>query len=297
MPFTNDGPRYADLLDTLRQNHSSWASAQTLAECQAAAGGISGVDADTLSALVGELSSQYMGAEHAMLEQLRLSALAWPAVDYGLTGPEWQGYFVTETADGQQFYATDRCALTQEWTGMEISAESLALTYDEQTGLLYDEENWYLPDGKTKLTLDAADPATSTDADGNVYVRGVLQDGMGTVANLRDAHFDTGTRRWRRWSDDGAQFEYYNNQDGTWERRPPGNQAGITAGEPDAVEAATFTTAEEAREGAALVTGLIQRILDQVVTALPGEVAEALSPQDLEYLAVAAVKTAVAGQT
>jgi hypothetical protein len=62
------------------------------------------------------------------------------------------------------------------------------------------------------------------------------------------------------------------------------------------VEAATFATTVEAQEGAALVTGLVQETLNQTVTALPDEVVAALSPQELENLAVEANK-AVAGQS
>ena len=62
------------------------------------------------------------------------------------------------------------------------------------------------------------------------------------------------------------------------------------------VEAAIFTTAEEAQEGAARVTGLVQESLNRAMTALPSEVLAALGAQELEDLAVEAVK-AVAGQT
>jgi hypothetical protein len=295
MPFTNDGASYADLLDTLRGNQSSWVGVQSLAACEEAVEGITGIDTETYSALMEELSTQYGGSEQLMLEQLRLSALAWPAADYGLNGPEWRGYFVTETADGQQLYATDRCALTQAWTELEISAESLALTYDEETGLLYDAESWYLPNGKTKVTLDGADPANSRDADGNLYVRGELHDSPAMAANLREQHFDPETQRWRRWSDDGEQFEYYNNEDGVWEPQHAHGQVGMAAEGPDAVEAAVFATVEDAQEGAALVTGMVRRILDQARTALPSEVTAALTLQELENLAVAAAE-AVAGQ-
>jgi hypothetical protein len=56
----------------------------------------------------------------------------------------------------------------------------------------------------------------------------------------------------------------------------------------ETVEAATFATTEEAEEGAALVTGLVQGILDDALAALPEDVIVALSPQDLENLAVEA---------
>lgn len=61
-------------------------------------------------------------------------------------------------------------------------------------------------------------------------------------------------------------------------------------------EAATFATTEEAEEGAALVTGLVQTILDRAVPALPEEVVAALSATELKNLAVEANK-AVAAQS
>jgi hypothetical protein len=60
--------------------------------------------------------------------------------------------------------------------------------------------------------------------------------------------------------------------------------------------AATFATAEEAQEGAALVIDLVQETLNKAVTALPDEVAAVLTPQELENLAIEANK-AVAGQS
>jgi hypothetical protein len=318
MPFTDNGALYESVFDALRDNRDSWEGALTVAACDEAVSNISGIDLETYRALVAELRGQHVGNEEQVLHQLRLSALAWPAADYGLTGQEWQGYFVTETAGGQQLYATDRYATATEWAELEVAAESLAMTYDEQTGLLYDDQGYYLPDGKTPVTLDGTDPASSRDAAGNLYHRGVLRDGAATVANLRESHFDTQTQRWRRWSDDGAQFEYYHNEDGAWERlngtdlwhryhseehgwqpynsgtgqwndprlNQVGAEPGVAAGQ--RVEPAVFTTAEEAKAGAALVTGLVQESLNRAMTALPSEVLDALSAQELEDLAVEA---------
>jgi hypothetical protein len=47
-----------------------------------------------------------------------------------------------------------------------------ALTYDEQTGLYYDAENWYLPDQTTIVTPDPDSPDRFRDANGTVYVHG-----------------------------------------------------------------------------------------------------------------------------
>lgn len=72
----------------------------------------------------------------------------------------------------------------------------------------------------------------------------------------------------------------------------------VATGSPDAseVEATIFGTTEEAQDGAGLVTDLVQETLDRAVSALPGEVLEALSPQDLENLAVEANKAVAAGE-
>jgi hypothetical protein len=62
----------------------------------------------------------------------------------------------------------------------------------------------------------------------------------------------------------------------------------------ETVEAATFATAEEAQQGAALVTDLVQVTLKQAVTALPNEVLATISPQDLGNMAVEANKAVAA---
>jgi hypothetical protein len=217
MAFTNDGASYEELLDKLRDARSSWDREETFAGCQEAIGGISGIDAAMFDELVEELRSYHSSDEDGMLRQLRLSALAWPAIDYGLKGAEWQDYFISELADGREVYATDRFADAGEWANLEVATQALALTYDPDTGLMYDEENWYLPDGKTRVTQDQNDPARSWDDEGNIYLRGVLQEGAATVADLRQTHFDQETQRWRRWSDDAGEFEYYQNEDGVWE--------------------------------------------------------------------------------
>lgn len=218
MPFTNDSALFQDLLDRLRDNRDSWVSARTFADCQEAVSGISGVEAETLGALVEQLRDFFVGNEELMLQQLRLTALAWTASDFGLTGAQWQGYFIAELADGEQLYASDRFAEPSQWAKVEVDAETLALAFDQETGLLFDEDNWYLPDGQTVVTLDAADPTTSRDEAGNTYVRGKLTEGAPTVADLREQHFDGEVQRWRRWSDDGGEFEHYNDDDGVWER-------------------------------------------------------------------------------
>ncbi|HET9897399.1 MAG TPA: hypothetical protein VFQ44_20910 [Streptosporangiaceae bacterium] len=230
MPFTYDAAAYEELLDKLRENRDMWDTARTFAECQQVMSGISGIDAEKFAAMVGELRSYHADDQERMLEQLRLTALAWPASDYGLTGAEWQGYFVAELADKQQFHAADRFAEPSQWAKVEVAAEALALNFDEDTGLLYDEDNWYLPDGHTIVTLDSADPARSADAEGNVYVLGVLREGPDAAgpADSREPHFDAEVQRWRRWSDDGGEFEHYHNEDGVWERRRGTDDAGRT---------------------------------------------------------------------
>jgi hypothetical protein len=217
--FTDNGSSYEELLNKLRDERSSWDSKETFAECRSAISGISDADPALYDALEQELREYYGGDEDRMLGQLRLSILAWPASDYGLTGAEWADYFISERAGGEEVYALDRFAEPQEWVKLEVSTQSLALTYDRDTGLMYDAENWYLPDGQTVVTLDVSNPELSTDAAGNSYLKGVLQ--APTVTDLRKTHFDQEQQRWRRWSDAGGEFEYYHNEDGEWERLRP----------------------------------------------------------------------------
>lgn len=110
---------------------------------------------------------------------------------------------------------------------------------------------------------------------------------------------------WYKYDVEDQEYYYAESQHSddwrTWEEWEPEGSAdveSVVAGETPAetVEAATFGTAEEAQEGAALVTGLVQETLNQTVTALPDAVVAALSPQELEYLAVEANK-AVAQQS
>lgn len=222
MPFTNEAAAYDELLDKLRENRDAWDNAQTLAECQQSISSITGVDVAKSGQMVDEIRAYYLGNEDQALAQLRLTGLAWPAADCGLTGPEWQGYLVAELPGGQQMYAADRLADVQTWAEVEVSVLALSLVYDAETGLMYDEDNWYLPDGETVVTLDAGDSTRSRDAEGHVYVLGVLQDAANAAAEAADpkeAHFDPEEQRWQRQADDGAGFEHYHNEDGVWERR------------------------------------------------------------------------------
>lgn len=93
---------------------------------------------------------------------------------------------------------------------------------------------------------------------------------------------------WRTWEE----WESEDSADVQQTAEPGTGGATPVAG----VEAATFATAEEALAGAALVTDLVQATLNQTVTELPEEVVAALSPGELENLAIEANK-AVAGQS
>jgi hypothetical protein len=134
-----------------------------------------------------------------------------------------------------------------------------------------------------------AQPATELDGyegwDG--YFICEEEDGSFTYATVRDAE------EWTPVDDDDDADEPEADDsditDETWQEQADETEV------PDAtVEAATFASTEEAQDGAALVTGLVQGILDQAVAALPESVVALLSPQDLETLAIEASKAVAA---
>ncbi|HET9894047.1 MAG TPA: hypothetical protein VFQ44_03870 [Streptosporangiaceae bacterium] len=169
--------------------------------------------------LLSGLRDEFTSSDEDVFQQIRLAALAEPAVEAGL-GAEWQGYFISTLPDDTEVYADSRFAEPSKWTELEVSSQALSLTYDAETGLMYDAEDWYLKDGETKVWPDEDNPSAFKDKDGNVYVNGELQ--AQGPQDLREQHFDPETSRWRRWSDEAEGFEYYHNDDGVWERTKDG---------------------------------------------------------------------------
>jgi hypothetical protein len=209
---------YVGLLDEMRSHSDEWRGATTFEEFDAlvrtnCADLIERSDGYGYQALVAALDEDFTDRDQ-LYEQLRICALAHPAADAGLTGDEWVGYHVSTRRDGQQVYATDRFAATSDWAPLEVSVQALTLQYDDETGLMYDAEHWYLTDGRTEVWADA--DGTFGDQDGNRYVKGVLQ--AESVADLREQQFDATTNRWRQWHAADEEFEYYHNVDGVWER-------------------------------------------------------------------------------
>jgi hypothetical protein len=107
------------------------------------------------------------------------------------------------------------------WTGASV------LHDDPETGLKYDDSNWYLSDGTTIVNEDPANPGYFYDAAGNWYHQGQPSAGpAGAVAapaavpaDLTVQHYDQESKRWRRkWGDGARDFEYYHDRDGVWER-------------------------------------------------------------------------------
>jgi len=208
---------YIRLLDEMRSN-DDWSAAATFDEFDTlvranCADLVERSDGYGYQALVAALDEDFTDRDQ-LYEQLRICALATTATDAGLTGDEWAGYHVSTRRDGKQFYATDRFAATADWVPLEVSVQALTLQYDDETGLMYDAEHWYLTDGRTEVWADT--DGTFRDQDGNVYVKGVLQ--AESVADLREQQFDTTTNRWRQWHEADGEFEYYHNVDGVWER-------------------------------------------------------------------------------
>ena len=222
MAFSN-WDTYRQLLEKLPERRANWSKSKTYVDFDDAirascsdlmaltnADGV--LEYDTL---LGELNKEFADNKDLAYEQLKLVALAVPASDRGL-GPEWQGYFVSERANGEEVYASDKFAVPSAWEKVEVSVAALALTYNPETGLMYLGNDWFLKDGVTQVWEDPDVPGEFYDDKENRYVHGELQNP--TVEDLRQSHFDAETNRWRRWSDAAGEFEYYHQDDGIWER-------------------------------------------------------------------------------
>jgi hypothetical protein len=222
MAFSN-WDTYRQLLEKLTERRADWSKSKTYADfdeairarCSEIAALTNADGVLEYDSLLGELTKEFVDDKDLVYEQLKLVALAIPAEDRGL-GPEWHGYFVSERANGEEVYATDRFAIPSSWEKVEVSIAALALTYDEDTGLMYLGDDWFLKDGVTQVWEDPEVPGEFYDREENRYIHGVLQ--ADTVQDLRQSHFDEETNRWRRWVDLDGEFEYYHQEDGVWER-------------------------------------------------------------------------------
>jgi hypothetical protein len=215
---------YVPLLDALAVQRQRWDGAKDFAtfdslvrqNCSELVGGEGcPVGEWGYEALLEGLREEFGDDDESLFKQIRLTALAWSAVQYGL-GEEWSGYFISEQPDGTEVYAGSRFAKASDWTKLEVSSTALSLDYDEETGLMYDATDWYLRDGKTQVWPDETNPGAFKDREGNVYIMGELQ--APTVQDRRQQHYDAESERWRRWSDEAGGFEYYHDEDGVWER-------------------------------------------------------------------------------
>lgn len=224
----SDWDHYTDLLDKMRIQRSVWDAATHFEDFIAAVRygcpellgteGYSAVGEHGLDALVAALEAELRDPE-PVFAQIRISALARPAEELGL-GPEWADYLVSERLDGasaQEVYSTDRFAEPSDWELVEVSTRALALEYDESLGLMRaGDGSLYLRDGVTPVWPHPDRQGAFVDEDGNVYVNGELA--ADTVEDPRVQHFDPDSGRWRRWSDQGGEYEYYHDADGVWER-------------------------------------------------------------------------------
>ena len=182
----SDWTVYVPLLDALREQSGNWGSSKNFTEFDEA---ITRTNADFrggegssynqcgLDSLVEELLKDFVGNYDLVYEQIRLAALAIERPDLG---EDWAGCFVSKKSDGTDVWAESRYAAPASWEKADIpakvpasalddvqeldedldpvAAEPPGLTLDPETGLLYDEDNWYLMDGKTVVTeVEGAD--------------------------------------------------------------------------------------------------------------------------------------------
>jgi hypothetical protein len=242
-----DWASYQTLLDGLRLQRSVWETAtnyQGFSEaiarsCADLRGGAETSYGDYgLRSLEAGLTDN-LSDEDAVYEQIRLVALAVPAPRD--MGADWSGYFISSRSDGQQVCSADQFAAPASWVKVEVQAKDVAAptatvdsggrdpavsarTFDEGTGLFYDQDNWYLPDGATIVTrVDSSD--VFVDAARNRYRRGeafqwydeatgllyddsnwYLPDGVTIITDLGSGVFaDSAGNRYRR----GEAFQWY----------------------------------------------------------------------------------------
>lgn len=174
-----DWNSYVGLFDRMWDKRGAWHGAANLVELQGFVEQSCGDAAGGFTTLRAELADGRSDEEVMLL--VRFAALSRPGKDYGM-GADYTGWFVSEYPPGTLVCATERFAELSLWqpvAGPESESESVpvetasdGLTYDGETGLFYDAENWYLPDRVTVVTPDPDVAGRFRDAHGTVYVHG-----------------------------------------------------------------------------------------------------------------------------
>lgn len=219
---------YVELLDRLWQESDTWRSARSFEQFEERIeqmlpellGGDSRsvVGEYGFTALAQALSEDYADRDDAAA-RIGFAALSRSAADHGLS-EDWSGYFVSRDTDDQLVYCDERYAEPNRWLPIDtVEADAdeapdpgvgSVLTRDEDAGLLYDAEHWYLPDGVTIVELDPDNEGYSRDAAGGLYHLGQAADPATTL-------FDRASGKWRRAIGTG-EFEYFHEADQVWER-------------------------------------------------------------------------------
>ncbi len=168
-----DWSKYLSLFEGLRVQRSVWETAtnyQGFSEaiarsCADLRGGAETSYGDYGLASLEAGLTENMSDDDEVYEQIRLVALAVPAPRE--MGSAQSEYFISSRPDGQQVCSADQFAAPSAWVKVEAPAAAWespptdsggpgapapALTFDEDTGLYYDQDNWYLPDGSTVVT-------------------------------------------------------------------------------------------------------------------------------------------------
>ena len=220
----SDWGSYIGLLDQMWGKAGAWRSAQSfeqLAEqIRSASPELVGGDAAStvgehgFAALAEALAENY-GDNETVAARIRFAALCRPAAEHGLPA-EWAGYFVAEDEGGTLVFSPERFAEPGTWQPVDAqqpqgsAGTRSALARDEDSGLLYDAEHWYLEDGATVVQPDTDNPGYAHDAAGHLYHLGKPADPATTL-------FDRESGRWRRGTGSGD-YEYHHDQDQVWER-------------------------------------------------------------------------------
>jgi hypothetical protein len=171
-----DWSSYLGLLDKMWDKRAAWQGAANLVELQGFVEQSCGDVAGGFTTLRAELAGH---SDEEVMLLVRFAALSRPGKDYGM-GADYTGWFVSEYPPGTLVCAPQRFAELSLWQPVagpesEPAADetpSDGLTYDAETGLFYDAENWYLPDRVTVVTPDPDVAGRFRDAHGTVHVHG-----------------------------------------------------------------------------------------------------------------------------
>ncbi len=173
---------HGELLESMWRCRDSWKNAVHLPDLQEALRRQDAAAATDLEPLTDALLQD--GSADDTAATIRLAALSRPAADHHLPG--WDGYFVTEDADGRQLYSSQRFPPASDWRPVAAAPGAAThepaatpdaapnLVHDDATDLFFTADGrWYLPDQVTEVYQHPQRLELFYDADGRYYQHGL----------------------------------------------------------------------------------------------------------------------------